>query len=169
MRKMPSFLSWTRIFFVLALAFAGFMVWQWHDLSSSSERMSSLADHATIVEIRQHTSTEGRKGHKRKTTYYKPVVEFEDSDHIRHTAESLHESEKSSRYHKGEEVSVHYDPRAPESGVIIVGDEDSTSSDAIAKLVTAAFAVVIGTIPLIVDHAYAKHGKAETQPEESDG
>lgn len=167
MRK--SFSKWAIVFFALAVGFAGFNVWRWHDLSTSLDRMSSVSDEASIVEVRKHTSTEGSKGHKRKTTYYRPVVEFEDSDHIAHVAESLHESIKSSRYSKGEAVSVHYDPRDPESGVIIVGDEGATSSDGTARIVTAVFSLIVGTIPLIVDRAYAKQGmRGGTEPSASD-
>ena len=147
------------VLFAVALVVAGFLVWRWHSISTSLDRMSSVSDEATIVDIREHTSREGRKGHKRTVRYYRPVVEFEDSDHIKHTAESQHESTSSSHYHKGKAISVRYDPRDPESGVIIVGEEGKISGDALSPLIVAVAVVFMSAIPLVTAVAYRMQEK----------
>jgi hypothetical protein len=155
---------WYLIILVFAVIFAGFHLWQWHSISSGIERMSSVSDDATVVRIDKRTETSGgRKRRRKTTTYYRPVIEFEDSDHIEHVAESLHESSDASLHLRGDAVSVLYDPRDPESGCVIVGEEEATKGEAGGKLAAAIGVLALGGVVCVVgvvtNRAYAKKEK----------
>ena len=154
---------------LVSLAWFGFHMWQWHEISSGVDRMSSVADDATIVRVDTRTeSTGNKKRHRETETHYRPVVEFEDSDHIRHTAPSLHESSNGSLHLTGDKVSVLYDPRDADSGCVIAGEEEATRRDAGVKLAIAVIGLVmaggIGAVVVIVNRAYDREeasGQAE--------
>lgn len=158
---------WYLILLALSVAWSGYNLYRWHEISSGIERMSSRSDVASIVRIdkRRESSSSGRKGRRKTTTYYRPVIEFEDSDHISHTAPSLHESSNGSLHLKGDEVSVLYDPRDADSGCVIVGEEESTRAEANGKLMSAVGILVAGvvfsSIAVLSGRAYDKaHEKA---------
>lgn len=67
------------------------------------------------------TNHSSRKGRSR--TSYVTHVRFEDSDHRTFEAQSVVNGEWL-RHREGDRVTVRYNPRDPEAGVLIVGDED---------------------------------------------
>ena len=67
------------------------------------------------------TNHSSRKGRSR--TSYVTHVRFEDSDHRTFEAQSVVNGEWL-RHREGDRVTVRSNPRDPEAGVLIVGDED---------------------------------------------
>lgn len=171
------FRRWYLIILAIAIAWSGYNAYQWHAISSGLARMSATADDATIVRIDKHkeSSSTGKKGRRKTTTYYRPVIEFEDSDHISHTAKSLHESSNGSLHLTGDTVSVLYDPYDADSGCIIVGEEEDTKHEARGKMFSAigllvagiGFSVISALITRATDRAYekAERGESEEQGE----
>lgn len=87
-------------------------------LAPKSDHLTSEADGlVSRVEVKKSTS-------KNRTKYtYLTYVTFTDSDHQTFTARSVvNGSDK--RHEEGDYVTVHYDPRDPEAGCLIEGDED---------------------------------------------
>lgn len=70
----------------------------------------------SMVEVRH-------SGRNRSRTSYVTYVEFEDSDHRSFEAQSVVNGDWY-RHREGDHVTVRYNPRSPEEGVLIVGDED---------------------------------------------
>lgn len=60
---------------------------------------------------------------KRKSTSYITYVRFTDSDHQTFEAKSIVNGSWQ-RHEEGDKVLVYYDPRDPEAGCLIAGDED---------------------------------------------
>lgn len=152
------FRRWHFLILIVAIVWSAYNGYQWHTISSGLDRMSSTADDATIVKIEKRKESSGsRKKHNRKTTtYYRPVIEFDDSDHISHTAPSIHESSNGSRHLTGDKVSVLYDPRDADSGCIIVGEEDATRSEARGKMFSAVGALVAGVAFTLISELYMR-------------
>ena len=159
------FRRWHFLILVFAIVWSGYNAYQWHTISSSLDRMSSTADDATIVRIDKckESKGSGKRRSRRTTTYYRPVVEFEDSDHIEHTAPSIHETSNGSKHLTGDKVSVLYDPRDADSGCIIVGDEEATQSEARGKLFGAIGTLVAGTAFCVVAEMFARMSERLTQ------
>lgn len=90
-----------------------------NDISARIDRMTSVAG-GTIVEVetRVHKDDDGDE-----ETTYRPIVEFEDSDHIGHKAKSLYASKSSGRYRVGKSVSILYDPMDADGRCILRGEE----------------------------------------------
>lgn len=63
------------------------------------------------------------KKRRGKSTSYITYVRFTDSDHQTFTARSIVNGSWR-RHNEGDAVTVHYDPRDPQGGCLIVGDED---------------------------------------------
>ena len=69
------------------------------------------------VEVRERES----KGKTKRT--YLTYVTFTDTDHRTFTARSVVNGSRQHHF-EGDQVTVHYDPKDPEAGCLIVGDED---------------------------------------------
>ncbi len=91
-------------------------------------------------------------GKRRSRTSYVTFVEFEDSDHRTFEAQSVVNGEWL-RHREGDHVEVRYNPRNPEEGVLIVGDEDKLNTfnlfGGIIRYVGIA-ALVLGVAGLVV-------------------
>lgn len=86
-------------------------------LAPASDHLTSEAEgYVSRVEMSQSSS----KGRNRIT--YLTYVTFTDSDGQTFTARSVVNGSK--RHSEGDQVTVHFDPRDPEAGCLIVGDED---------------------------------------------
>ena len=167
---------WTLVILAISLVWGGIKIRQWNEASSVIERMSATSDEATIVRIEERKETSGEKPHRRTTRYYRPVVEFEDSDSWIHTARSLHESRNGSLHLKGDSVSVIYDPYAPESGCVIAGEEEEARKEAKGNLISgiAVIAAGIGFTALgegmwAIQEKAEKRAATEGQDDGSDG
>lgn len=91
------------------------------DGAAQIERMTATAG-GTVVDMETHTHKD-RDTHREETTY-RPVVEFEDSDHESHRAKSLYARKGSAGHAIGSSVGVRYDPRDADNRCIIVGEEE---------------------------------------------
>lgn len=79
---------------------------------------TSQADGVVSQVETKHSTHKGRS-----RTSYVTHVRFEDSDHRTFEAQSVVNGEWL-RHREGDHVTVRYNPRNPEEGVLIVGDED---------------------------------------------
>ena len=159
----------------VAVALFGYGLYQWHATNSDIDRMSARSDDASIVRIdeRKESESSRRKRHRETKTYYQPIIEFEDSDHVKHTAPSLHETSNGSLHLTGDEVSVMYDPQNADSGCVIVGEEEHARKEAQGKLFISIGVLVAGiafsSVMMVTNKAYDKAGKEkETESETAD-
>ena len=93
-----------------------------------------------------------RSGKKSSHTSYITHVRFTDSDHRTYEAQSIVNGDWQ-RHFEGDEVTVRYDPRDPEAGILIKGDEDKLGSfNTLMSIFRygGAAAVVVSVVVLIV-------------------
>ena len=83
------------------------------------DHLTSVAEGVVSrVEVKENTGKRGRN-----STTYLTYVKFEDSDHQVFEARSVVNG-STLRHTTGDVVTVHFDPRDPEAGCLIAGDED---------------------------------------------
>ena len=108
-----SFLKRYGYFFIAGLILIGAAVWGLFIKPTNLDKFTATADDGKIVSVKKHY-------HDDDDTYT-PTIEFTDSDHISHQAASI--VEYSRKPSVGTKVSVRYDPRNPDDGCLIAGDE----------------------------------------------
>lgn len=87
---------------------------------SRTEKLTARSDDATVshVDVKTRHDSDGDKA-----TTVTVTILYEDSDHAKHSVQSLYQLRDASRHKEGEKVSVMYDPRNPDGGCVIVGEE----------------------------------------------
>ncbi len=129
----------------LILMIVGFL---FSALAPKRDHLTSVAEGVVSrVEVDESTS---RKGRSRRT--YLTYVEFEDSDHRVFEARSVVNG-GTKRHSVGDRVTIHFDPRDPEAGCLIEGDEDMLAVFNILEGVCqigGPAALIVGAVALLV-------------------
>lgn len=97
-----------------------------------------------IVDVEERTS---RDSDGYTSTSYFPVIEFEDSDHVRHRAT---QNVSSGRYQVGASVEVQYEPTDPEGNFVMTDDADTSGFLATFFSIFGGVFALLGLILFIV-------------------
>lgn len=115
---------------------------------NSVDKMTSTATGATVVDIKHHYISQDHGSDDDEYTY---IVDYKDSDKIPHeNVASAGKSINIKRHSKGEVVEVKYNPREPDAGCLIVGDEDLVTKEHNRMILGAVMAVgLLGMFALL--------------------